>query len=406
MQDKMKFILIGLAAALILMLFFLLQSFQSAGKLKTERDTLNDTNNALNIQLAGLKKENNQIKEDFISTKRSLDKLDADKAAAEKTLQSVSEEKEKLAADLQQLRDKLKALQQVPPSTESTPRNNVEETPVSPSADAYWAGILRKKAELELKLDSVRSDLKAAKMENEQLRREKEKMEMDVKSFESDQKDSNRESQYNKKLADNLTVELTREKTDKFQLVETLKALKSENKSLKQQLKVIFDRKTRLEEKFSALQDKNAVLESNMAKMESFVREKILQVDNLKNDLGIVSPAPSKGSSAAWDELSSRKKNSIDLAPIVVRPQETAPARAPAQVYQKTAAVIAINKDNNFVIINIGSSSGVRVGDSFQVFRKEEPVALVEAIQVRDNISACDIKSENIPIAVGDTAIR
>jgi predicted nuclease with TOPRIM domain len=402
MQDKMKFMLIGLAAAIILMLFFLLQSIQSSSRLKSERDVLKETNNSLNVQLASLSKENKQIKEDFNSAKKELDGFQAEKAEAENAFRSLSEERTKLQAQLQQLTAKMSTMQQPPAPESGEPRKTVEEPPASPTADAYWAGVLKKKAELELKLENVRAELKTAKLDNEQIRREKDKLELDMQSYETDQKDAKREFEYNKKLADNLTTELTREKTDKFQLSDTLKSLKNENKYLKQQLKVLYDHKTKLEEKFSDLQDKNAVLESNMAKMESFVREKILQVDSLKSDLGVMSPQ-ARSVSEPSEGLSPRKKGAIELQPIVVRQQEAVPSR-PENPAAKIVSVIAINKDNNFAILNTGSSSGVKVGDTFQIFRQDEPVAVVEVIQARENISACDIKSENTPIAVGDTA--
>jgi chromosome segregation ATPase len=400
MQDKMKFVLIGLAAAIIIMLFLLLQSGQYVGKLKTERDVLKETNNSLNTQLANLNKENNQIKEEFNTVKKSLETLNLEKTDAEKSFKSLTEERDKLKSALGQLNAQLNAGQaggqEVRPRTEEA---------VSPTADAYWAGILKKKAELELKLDNLRQDLKAAKLENEQLKRDKDRLGIDMQSYETEQKDAAREFEYNRKLADNLTAELTREKTDKFQMADTLKALKNENRFLKQQLKIIYDRKTKLEEKFSVLQDKNAALESNMAKMESFVREKILQVDSLKGDLGIMSSTQVQGKAAPrenTENISTGKSGSIELAPIVVRPQEESYPKTPGQAGKETS-VIAVNRDNNFVIIGIGSNSGVKVGDTFQIFRKEDPVAIVKVIQARENISACDINSENTPIAVGDT---
>jgi len=398
MQDKMKFVLIGLAALIIIILFLFLQSSQYAGKLRTERDSLKDTSNSLNIQLANLNKENKQIKEEFDIARKSLEELGMEKSNTEKTFKSLSEERDKLKAEVEKLLAESVAIK-----TTVAPVSSEPKEVASPTADAYWAGILKKKAELELKLENLRGEFKAAKLENEQLKSEKDKLGLDMQSYETDQKDVNREFEYNKKLVDNLTTELTREKTDKFQVMEALRALKSENKFLKQQLKIIYDRKTKLEEKFSELQDKNAVLESNMAKMESFVREKILQVDSLRNDLGIMPPAQGGERPLAREkaeDYSAKKKGSIELAPIVVRPQEENRSKGQAG---KTVSVIAVNKDSNFVIVSIGSNSGVKIGDTFHVFRGDDPIAVVEVIQARDNISACDIKNESIPIAVGDT---
>ncbi len=396
MQDKMKFVFIGLAAVIVIMLFLLLQFGQSVTKLKTEKDTLNESNSSFKAQVNNLEKENKQIKEEFITSKQSLEKVELEKVEAERAFNSLAEEKAKLEARIEELTNKLK---DSPGSAPALVGGNLGmEEPPSPTADVYWAGILKKKAELELKLENLRNEMNSAKLENEQLRREKDKLAMDIKTFEADQKDVKREYIYNKKLADNLTSELSREKGDKFQTVEALKSLKSENRFLKQQLKIIFDRKTKLEEKFVELQGKNSLLENNMSKMEAFVREKIIQVESLRDDLGIM---PTKNDSSQ-ENSATKEKGFIELAPIVVRPQEETSLKT--QDNNKTISVIAVNKDSNFVIVNSGSSSGVKVGDTFQLFRNDDPVAIVEVIQARENNSACDIKNENTPVAVGDIA--
>ena len=402
MQDKVKFVFVGLGAVIVIMFFFLLQSGQKAGKLKIERDDLKEAGNVLTAQLSSLTKENKQIKEEFNITKKSLEKVTAEKNETEISFKSLVEERDKLKAGVEQLNAKLVSFESN--ATKAGEGQKEFEAASSPTGDAYWAKILKKKVELELKLETLRGEMKTAKLENEQLKRERDELELDVQTYETENKDSDREYEYNKKLADNLTTELTREKTDKFQLADAVKSLKNENKFLKSQLKMINDRKTKLENKFAELQNKNTLLESSLVKMESFVREKILQVDSLRNDLGIMLPEENQVKTFGQNSevFSTGKKSSIDLAPIVVKPGEEDFLDAPQS--GKTVSVIAINKDNNFAIINIGSGSGVKVGDTFQIFRKGEPVGIVEVIQSRDNISACDIKKESVPIAVGDTA--
>ena len=382
----MKFVLIILGAIIIIMLFLLLQSGQYVGKLRTERDELKESGNVQTAKIASLNTENKRIKEDFNSVKKSLEKIDTEKVEAESGFKSLLEEKNRLKLGIEQLNARLAAGQPGVNKPEEASIKAIEAAP-SPTADAYWAGILKKKAELELKLEDLRNDLKAAKLENEQLKREKDKLDLDIQTYETDQKDSSREFEYNKKLADNLTAELAREKTDKFQMSETVKSLKKENKFLKSQLKTIYDHKTKLEDKFAELQDKNAALERNMVKMEAFVREKILQVDSLRTDLGIMPSA----------------KSSIELPPIVVKPGEDDTFDKP-QSSAKAVSIIAVDRDNNFAIVNAGSGSGIKVGDTFQLSRKGEPVGTVVVIQARDNISACDIKNEFTPIAIGDIA--
>jgi hypothetical protein len=64
--------------------------------------------------------------------------------------------------------------------------------------------------------------------------------------------------------------------------------------------------------------------------------------------------------------------------------------------------ILAINRDNNFVVIDLGTSVGIKPGDKFQVYRDDSVIANLEVIQTREKISACDIKRETSPIKVGD----
>ena len=68
-----------------------------------------------------------------------------------------------------------------------------------------------------------------------------------------------------------------------------------------------------------------------------------------------------------------------------------------------TGKILAINKDANFVIIDLGEDRGINVGDTFQVYREGESIATIGVIQARKSIAACEIKKETTAIKVGDT---
>ena len=92
---------------------------------------------------------------------------------------------------------------------------------------------------------------------------------------------------------------------------------------------------------------------------------------------------------------------SVELPPIVVRPQA---ASLPInETGIGMGKVLAVNRDNNFVIMDLGGEQGIKVGNTFVVYRGDQPIADVEVVQARQSISACDIKRETTPIKVGDT---
>ena len=54
------------------------------------------------------------------------------------------------------------------------------------------------------------------------------------------------------------------------------------------------------------------------------------------------------------------------------------------------------------MVIDLGKDSGIKLGDTFKVYREDKTVATLEVIQARQSISACDIKEEITAIKAGD----
>ncbi len=64
--------------------------------------------------------------------------------------------------------------------------------------------------------------------------------------------------------------------------------------------------------------------------------------------------------------------------------------------------VVSVNKDNNFVVVDIGESQNIQVGETLNVYRDSKYIARLAVIQVRKDISAADIKDQWTDIKVGD----
>lgn len=173
---------------------------------------------------------------------------------------------------------------------------------------------------------------------------------------------------------------------------DALKKLKAENEELIRQLKILNSGKMVLDQKIQGLQEANSMLEKRLNEMNIMPAEKVPQADSLKRESDAVksgNPAP----------VLEKKKESVELPAIIVRPSSySEKAEAPLS----TGKILAVNTDNNFVIIDAGVISGVRVGDLFNVYRSGKSIASIEVIQTRDNISACDIKRTSAPLKIGD----
>jgi len=339
------------------------------------------------------------LEEKINSLDADIDKASRQNQELEKKLEFVSSEKEEL---INKLKEKLKAQPQ-PSPVPSQPQAEIQavQQPIVPAAeDAYWAGILKAKTDLETQLIDTRNQLKLMQINSEQLDKDKSAFALEVKNLDLEKQDLKRQLEYNQKLMDSLAQELVREKNDKFKIQSNLDALRSESEFIKRQLKNANAHKSGLEKKLTQIQKEKLDLENKLGVMDSVLKDNISRVDNLKNKLEMVQ----KESEEAAAE---NKKESIELPPIVVRPKaenkiETATPEARKPNPSFSGKVLTLNKDNNFVIVDLGEAQDIRLGDIFQVYRGKEAIATIEVIQVRKEIAACDIKKETAPIKVGD----
>lgn len=385
-QQKMKIITAGLAGILLISLIINLQTFGAKQALLRERDILTKDNLSLKGQVEQAFKEKRRLDEQVNSLNADLARISKDKEEIQGKFDLANKEKEGLVAKIQKMESQLRV---------ATVASKSEGGPVS--EDNYWASVVKAKKELELQLQDIDEKLKLAELNNGQLQKEKGALELDIGSLNGDRDDLKAQLEYNKKLMDRLAQDLVIERNDKFQIQDTLKAVRNENKLLRRQLSSLNNRKVEVERKLTALEKEKIELEDKLGNTDALLKDHLLQIGNLKRRLEKTQGAG--GVSEAVAEGGATKEEAVELPPIVVRPQQSEDNEGPLPLVGK---VLSVNKENNFVIVNLGEDSGVKIGDTFQIYRKDMVVANVEAIKVRQDITACDIKKEIEPIKVGD----
>jgi chromosome segregation ATPase len=375
--DKIKFILIGLAGLLVMSLFFTFQAFNAKQATERERDSLKKENETLALKINESLQDSQRFRSKLSSLSEAMDRVTQEKDEFQSKYLTVTQEKDDLV-------EKLKAKQSALVSTAAQPAVVTDDT--------YWGGILKDKADLELQVDNLRKDFRDMQIKNEELQKDKNALELEIRSQVREKQDYKRQMEYNQKLIYSISQELVREKNDKFQIEDSLKMIKVENSTLRKQLKSLNNRKIVLDKKLSDLQNKSVNLERGFNEMGEMLNDKMAQIDNLRRQI-----EPARVSTLPVD----KKEEAVELSPIVVRPQAgTAVEEAPSVFSGK---VIAVKRENNFVIVDLGENDGVITGDTLQVFRGGEMIADMEVIQTRKDISACGIKKETAPIKIGDT---
>ncbi|MFA4889266.1 MAG: hypothetical protein WC628_06810 [Candidatus Omnitrophota bacterium] len=386
MEQKVKFIIIGLAAALAVFLFLLFQTYNANQQLTGERNKLKVS---LDEKTEEAKRMDGRIRS-----------LEGERSLLNKQLEEISRLKQDLDSkfdlvnkEKNDLVEKLKKLQQAQAPVQAHGPAQAEFVPQT--NDAYWANLLKIKAELEMQLAAVRGDLKSIQLTNEQLQRERPTFELDINSLRREKEDLKRQIDYNQKLMDSIAKDLVREKNDKSLIEDSLKSLKNENSVLTQQLKSLLNHKSKLETKMQGLQEDKASVERRLSEMEAMLSDKSIQINKLKNEI------ESLRSGKPLD-LSAENKNSVELAPILVKPNAAEETPAAPDIGEMQGRVLALNKESNFVVVDLGEEAGIKAGDIMHVYRDNKAVATLEVIQLRKNISACDIKKTNTPLKVGD----
>lgn len=388
MEQKAKFILIGLVGALTISVFFIFSFLTAKQTAERERDGLVADNESLKKQAQDSMQKVRALEDKIGSLNNQLEKINRDKAEVEKKYELANKEK-------QDLIEKLKARQAQPEAPlAQKPTEQPPET-VPQVNDAYWAGILKAKTDMEFQINNFRSELNNIRITNEQLQRDKSALELDYNGLKRDKEDLKRQLAYNQKLLDSITQELVREKNDKIQIQDSFKPIKNENTLLRQQLNSLNNQKISLDRRLEQLRVDKAALEDKLKAAGIALTDKVSRMAEFKEQVEAITGQGVK-------EAPQQKNESVELPTIVVRPKAEPPSLDKTLLRQE-GSVLAINLENNFVIVDLGLDSGIKEGNALEVYRDSKSVATLEVIQARKNISACDIKKEITPIKIGDS---
>ena len=384
MEQKVKLIIIGLIGFLVIALLLAGQLYMAKGKLENNIKELTDANDSLKQGLDNANQERERLAQNINSLQAERDSISQARDELQRRIDMLAREKEGLMAKIKAQKEAVAQQPQMMPQVSSTVAN-----------DAYWASILKSNADLQLKIEDIRNELKNLQIKNEELQRNKNLADLEMANLTREKKELQSQLEYNQKMIDNVTSQLVNERNDKFKMQDTLKTIKSENSSLRRQLETLNTRKIDLEKKLQEIKESKDGLERDFNNMQTLLKGKADEICRLKDQLG----QADKPAAGASDD-----NGSVNLPPIVVRPQGQPEELTASQPSSSNLAgkVLAVNKQDKFVIIDLGEGTGIKLGDNLRVYRDNKDIGTVVVVQVRKDISACDIKTQNLPIKIGD----
>jgi len=386
MSKVARYIIVILAALFLGSLFLALQSTSSkesvAKQFQAKEMELRKATDSLQQQLSGAQADKRKLQDKMDAMQKDFFKITSERDDWKNKYDAIQKEKDQLVAKLQE----------IPRMAAEQPK---EVTVAQPAAtpDEYWAGVLKDKASLELQLKDLRDELSNNKLQLEEVKKNKTEAELELSRLKGVQEDLERKLKYSTDLANTLSLELARDKNDNKYVSDKLGTIKEENAALRAQVKELTTTKFSLQKSLQRLSQERASLEAQLAKTEDIVQNRVNDILDIKKELESASKA--RG-------IEGIEGKTVQLPPIIVSAHGQAKGEmVPSAV--KAGRVISVNEPNNFVIIDIGESAGVKVGDSFKISRDSKDIALVEVIQARKDISAADIRQKTQAIQVGDS---
>ena len=351
------------------------------------------------VKADNLTQQVQQIQADRDQWKRRIDKISEERDSLKQKVEDYQNRVAQLQTSVQQKDTRLAQL-----SKQSSPASQSSATALGMSTqmgsassggenDQYWAGILKQKAELQVKLDHMDDELSKKTIELVDVKKQNESLNIEIKDLQSKQDSLSDEIKYKSDLVNNLSLELARTKNDRKFVADKLSKLNEENAELRRDMKRLVSAKGALQKSIVRLTQDKHKTEKELGKTESMVQSKIDEIWKIKDSLDQTFKENAQTQPTSKD---------IELPPIHVNAKGAQAYSMDTTPTGFNGRIVSINEENNFVIVDIGKNKGLQEGQTLSVYRGEKYIASLEVIQVRNDISAADVKDQWSHIQVGD----
>ena len=358
----------------------------------TEKENLTITNQKLTEEKTSLVEENSSLQYKF-------NKIEKEKAVIESRLSTIDDELSKAESEMESWKSKWSLVSKERDNlAERVKRASVPEIKFEERTDAgtlsedYWADFVQSKASLEAKLDILSKTIFEGKNEIAKLSRENKELSIQIDQATKEKERFLEEIKFKERTLRIVSMDLVTERERRGSAVDEVRKLRKENVNLKREL--IMDNKdlTKLQEALKEVVVKKGELEDKITDADNILKEKAMAFEELQEQL--------EEAIGGGKKVISGESASIELPPIVVK------SSAPG-LKELRGEIIAVNREEKFVVIDIGESSGLKPGVLLKIMRGGKEVGTAEVIETRKEISAADIKKVvgGYTVQEGDIAI-
>lgn len=366
----------------------------------------------LNREIATANKKNVELNAKLQEIERDMTALEAKHKDIQFQYEEAVKEKDQLDEDVYRLK-KAKVF--------------LEKRLKEMGSDKFIAGLLKEKASFEVELRRLKESLQPKDIELENLKEENLDLKSRLSSLTEERKMLQAKVDDSSNVAQILSRDLLSEKNRNKEDKEEMEKAKVENKVLKTRISELERTADRLDAYM--VEKENMILK--ISKLERVIENKEDELNKLK-----IAMAAVKDSQEARAEAY-HSPSEVDLPPIVLKREATATDRGrygesssvttdtpttyktaslerissppyPSSLSSLEGRVVTVNREHDFVVINIGRQDGVRVGFNFDIYRNNTIIGSVKVIQLRERIAAADIDyvADGYSIEIDDKIVK
>jgi myosin heavy subunit len=209
---------------------------------------------------------------------------------------------------------------------------------------------------------------------------------------------------------DNLTSELEQERTARQEASSQAEQLKVELAQREKTRVELENKLTQAQGERKKQQDLLAQLENKKLNLEAQIKDLESQLEQTKTkdvELGTIVVAPEGEASSVI--ISPATASSAAVSPATsAKPEKTSSSIKASMNSNQVAAssfegmVLVVNKDYNFVVLNMGSKDGVRIGDVFSIYHSNKYIGDVKVDKVHDSMAAAGFLSVDLKDKVSE----
>jgi len=391
MDKTLRSILWILVGLVVLSSFSTAWFFLSKEKLYNEYTNLEElfktTMDKLNTELTLAAREKTELKSKLQAIEKKFSILEA-------SHRSLSSENETAVSERDDLKRELSSVKKGKAFLEKRLRE-IE-------SDMFVANLLKQKVGLEVEIERLKNEIEPKNQVISMLKAESVDKDLRLAKLQEEKNLIEQNLKDSEQVAQIISNDFLREKDVNKDDKRMSEKFALENNALKSKISEFEE----IAKEYNNLLAEKESMNAKLARLESDVEYKNHEINKFKIALQESAVKSQEARAEAY-----HSPEEVDLPPI--RAQKTAKLTAPSlerieEKLELKGRIVTVNKEHNFVVIDLGKQDGIDIGNKLNVYRGETFLGSVEIIQTRDRIAAANIKDlkEGLSIEINDTVVK